>query len=246
MRNLLALPAREVNNSVLAIRRDLNHRKIILGLDRLDYTKGILERLAGFRALLEKEPSLRGEVTLLQLVVPSRESIPQYQGLRDSIERSVSQINAEFGMPGWNPVSYWHRCIPRSELLALYRAADVALITPIRDGMNLVAKEFCACRVDNNGALVLSEFAGAANELREGALLVNPYDTDGIAEALWRALRMSTSEQRFRMQKMRGVIAKADVFAWCRAIWRETGFIGLPREVTPDSISQLQATARAV
>jgi trehalose 6-phosphate synthase len=199
------------------IRDGLPGTKIILGLDRLDYTKGIPERLVAFKTLLETNPAWRGRVSLVQIVVPSREDIPEYMLLKQRIEGLVSHINGEFSTPGWVPVHYFHRCIPRQELIAFYRAADVALVAPLKDGMNLVAKEFCACRTDNRGVLILSEFAGAAEELQAGALLVNPHHTDDVAATLAAALAMDESEQQLRMKAMRAHIQSRDVFHWCRS-----------------------------
>jgi alpha,alpha-trehalose-phosphate synthase [UDP-forming] len=200
------------------IRQSLAGKRLILGVDRLDFTKGIPERLIAFRTLLEQRPDLHERVTLVQLVVPSREQINGYRDCKASVERLVSQINGEFGKPGWSPVSYLHRHVSCDELLAMYSAADVALITPLKDGMNLVAKEFCAVRNDEQGVLVLSEFAGAAAELNSGALLVNPYDAEGVASALRQALLMPEEEQRNRMRKMRRVIQCNNVFQWCKSI----------------------------
>jgi alpha,alpha-trehalose-phosphate synthase [UDP-forming] len=198
------------------VRRDFCDRKLILGIDRLDYTKGIPERLIAFRTLLEQRPELRGQVALVQVTVPSREQIPKYQECKIAVERLVSEINGEYGGPGWSPVTYIHRSVPYHHLLSLYRAAHVALVTPLKDGMNLVAKEFCASRSDEQGVLVLSEFAGAAVELSRGALLVNPYDFEGVAAALHEALRMPEFDQRVRMQAMRRMVQANDVFRWCR------------------------------
>jgi alpha,alpha-trehalose-phosphate synthase [UDP-forming] len=215
----LAGQALDANVGVRAeqIQRSLDGNRIILGVDRLDYTKGIPERLLAFRKLLEYYPDTHGHVTMVQVVVPSREEIPNYQQLKLSIEHLVSQINGEFGRPGWTPVLYLHRCLDLPELVAYYRAAHVALVTPLKDGMNLVAKEFCAARVDGGGVLVLSEFAGAASELNCGALMVNPYDVEGVSSALHWALHMNGREQRQRMQQMREVIQQHDVFRWCKA-----------------------------
>lgn len=203
------------------IRRQVKGEQIILGVDRLDYTKGIPERLLAFRKLVARHPDLHGHVTLVQVVVPSREDIPSYKELKLTIERLVSEINGEYGMPGWVPVVYLHRCLSRPELVAFYRAANTALITSLKDGMNLVAKEFCASHVDEDGILVLSEFAGAAKELKCGALLVNPYDTEGVASALYRAFSMSRPEQRVRMQRMRRLIQRHNVFRWFAAFCAE-------------------------
>jgi alpha,alpha-trehalose-phosphate synthase [UDP-forming] len=188
--------------------------RIILGVDRLDYTKGIPERLAAFQTLLECNPDLLGRVTMLQVVIPSRETIPDYRRLQLRIEALVNKINREYGRPGWVPIDYRYGSLERSELLALYRAADVALVTPLRDGMNLVAKEFCASRVDDSGVLVLSKLAGAAEELNGGALLVDPHDVESIADVLMRALQMDKRQQRLRMESMRACIHEHDVFRW--------------------------------
>jgi trehalose 6-phosphate synthase len=200
------------------IRESLAGKRLILGVDRLDFTKGIPERLIAFRTLLEQRPELHERVTLVQLVVPSREEITGYRDCKARVERLVSQINGEFGKPGWSPVSYLHRHVPCDELLAMYSAADVALVTPLKDGMNLVAKEFCAARNDERGVLVLSEFAGAAAELKCGALLVNPYDAEGVASALRQALLMPQDEERNRMRKMRRIIQSSNVFQWSKSI----------------------------
>jgi trehalose 6-phosphate synthase len=208
----------QIELRVQEIRRKLGDQLLVLGVDRLDFTKGISQRLAAFRTLLGNKPELRGRVTLVQLIVPSREQITAYRECRTEVEKLISQINGEFGRPMWSPVNYLHRHVSRDELLALYCAADVALVTPLKDGMNLVAKEFCAARNDERGVLVLSEFAGAAAELNSGALLVNPYDAEGLAAALQRALDMPQEEQRTRMRKLRHVVRSNDVFAWCRSI----------------------------
>ena len=186
----------------------------ILGIDRLDYTKGIPERLKAFALFLRRHPELHRRTSLIQIVVPSRESIPGYQVLKAEIERLVAQVNGEFAEPGWVPVNYIHRSLPRTELLALYRTSRVAFITPLKDGMNLVAKEYCACRHDNDGVLILSEFAGAATELKQGSLLVNPYDQSAVANALAEAVLMDAGEQRRRMTRMRNQVRKADLAAW--------------------------------
>ena len=148
------------------IKAGLNGARILLGVDRLDYTKGIPERLTSFHALLARNPDLCGKVTLLQCVTPSREHVREYGDLKLRIETLVSKINGEYGTPGWTPVRYFYRSMTRNDLLSYYRAADVAVVTPLKDGMNLVSKEFCASRVDSQGVLVLSEFAGAADELK--------------------------------------------------------------------------------
>jgi trehalose 6-phosphate synthase len=193
---------------------DLQGRRVLLGVDRLDYTKGILERMAAFRHLLAQHSEVHGKVALVQVVVPSREDIPEYGELKAQIQRSVSEINGQFGEPGWVPIHYIHRSLDRAELLAYYRAADVALVTPLRDGMNLVSKEYCASRVNNDGVLILSEFAGSASQLSRGALLVNPYHTRAVADAILTALKMPIAKQRRRMRKMRERVRSENIFHW--------------------------------
>jgi len=188
--------------------------QIILGVDRMDYTKGIPEKLRAFRNALERFDELRGRVALVQIVVPSREDIPEYQALRNEVEGLVGEINGKFTQPAWIPVHYMFRSLERSELLAYYRAADIALITSLKDGMNLVAKEYCASRVDKSGVLILSEFTGAANQFRRDSLLVNPYDIVGVADTIYRAYTMSAEERQWRMRGLRKSVARRDIFWW--------------------------------
>jgi trehalose 6-phosphate synthase/phosphatase len=204
----------EVEERTLQLKKSLIEVKTILGIDRMDYTKGILERIKAFSTFLRKYPEFRRRTSLIQIAVPSRESIPGYQQLKEDIERIITQVNGEFGEPGWVPINYMYRAIGRTELLALYRVADVALVTPLKDGMNLIAKEYCAARTDKQGVLVLSEFAGAAAELRNGAILVNPYDELGLAEAMHVALTMAKFEQRRRMLRLRAQVRRSDLHRW--------------------------------
>lgn len=206
--------SKPVTERAAEIRSQLNGVRIALGVDRLDYTKGIPERLRAFATLLRDYPATRGRISLYQIVVPSRETITGYRNLMHEIERLVTHINGEQSQPGWVPIHYVHRSLPREELLAHYRAASMALVTPLKDGMNLVAKEYCAARTDNDGVLILSEFAGAAPELSRGALLVNPYDELGVAAAIARALAMDPAEQRRRMLRMRTWIRRHDILRW--------------------------------
>jgi trehalose 6-phosphate synthase len=213
---------REVILGTQNIRHCLGACHVVLGVDRLDYTKGIPEKLRAFRSLLKNCPELRGEITLVQIVVPSREDIPRYQELKRQVELLVSEINGQFGEPGWTPVHYLHRHLSRADLIAYYCAAGIALITPLKDGMNLVAKEFCASRVKGDGLLILSEFAGAASELRSGALLVNPYDTEAVAAAIYEAVHMDDAGVRERMRRMRRQLRTHNVYRWCaRALSRD-------------------------
>ncbi len=188
-------------------------RRIILGVDRLDYTKGIRHRLKAFDELLRDGEIAAGDVTLVQVASPSRERVEAYRLLRDEIEITVSRINGDYGTIGHAPVVYLHRGFPHEEMAALYLAADVLAVTSLRDGMNLVAKEYVACRFDERGALLLSEFTGAADELRR-AVLVNPHDIDGIKARMLDALRMPEREQAQRMRSMRRTVFRQDVARW--------------------------------
>jgi len=194
-------------------------RKIILGVDRLDYTKGIDLRVKAFGELLSTGHGTISDMVLVQVAVPSRERIEEYQELRSTVEELVGQINGRFGEVGVAPVHYLRRNMPFEELIAMYRAADVMLVTPYCDGMNLVAKEYVATRFDLSGMLVLSEFAGAAPELHN-ALLVNPHDVDGLAEAMGRALTMPPKEARKRMRSMRRVVRHHTVHDWASSFMK--------------------------
>jgi len=204
--------------SVLAradeIRGELGHPKtVILGVDRLDYTKGIEHRLRAYRELLAEGQLSTPDAVLVQVATPSRERVEQYIRLRENVEREVGHINGEFGRVGAPAVHYLHQSHSREELAALYRAADVLAVTPLRDGMNLVAKEYVAARSDLGGALVLSEFAGAARELRQ-AHLCNPHDINSIKEAIVRAVTADRGEAVRRMQAMRKQVRTHDVRRW--------------------------------
>jgi trehalose 6-phosphate synthase/phosphatase len=196
------------------IHQKLPNMQIILGVDRLDYTKGIPLRLKAFRNALLRYPELQEKVVLIQVAVPSRSEISKYQELKSEIERLVGDINGQFTRSGWVPIHYICRNLGREELLAYYRTAEIALVTPLKDGMNLVAKEYCAANIDAKGVLILSEFAGAAAQLHKGSLLVNPYDLDGVADAIHRAFGMDELEREARMRRMRQLIKRRDIFAW--------------------------------
>lgn len=207
--------APEVDAKARELHALLPRRKLVLGIDRLDYTKGITLRLKAFHDLLERFPGMRGRVSLIQVVVPSREDIPQYHRMKTEIEQLVGRINGAFARPGgWVPVWYEYRSLSRLELLAYYRAADIALLTPLKDGMNLVAKEYCACSIEEDCVLILSEAAGAAEQLGRYALLVNPHDFQGVAAAIKTAHEMPYHERIRRMRAMRRSIRTHDVFRW--------------------------------
>ncbi|MCP5041129.1 MAG: bifunctional alpha,alpha-trehalose-phosphate synthase (UDP-forming)/trehalose-phosphatase, partial [bacterium] len=187
--------------------------RIVLGLDRLDYTKGIPERIRSFERLLELHPEHREQVTLLQLAVPSRSQVADYRDLKREIDELVGRVNGRFASSNWSPIRYLFRSFDSDELAALYRHADVALVTPLRDGMNLVAKEFVASQVAEPGVLILSRMAGAAETMRE-ALLVNPYNIDETAEAIHRAITMDESERSSRLAALRKRERHHDVSHW--------------------------------
>ncbi|HWJ81465.1 MAG TPA: trehalose-6-phosphate synthase [Nocardioides sp.] len=210
-----------VTERAKAIREALgNPRKIFLGIDRLDYTKGIYARLRAFGELIRDGHFDVEDAVFVQVAVPSREQVEQYRILRDEIDRLVGRLNGDLGRIGRPAISYLHTSYPREEMAALYRAADIMVVTPYRDGMNLVAKEYVACRVEEDGALVLSEFAGAADELRQ-AWLVNPYDINGMKAALLDAYAAEPKELTRRMRAMRKQITQHDVKAWASSFMTE-------------------------
>lgn len=199
-----------------SIKRRYIKQRIILSIDRLDYSKGIPQRLEAYRLLLEEYPEYRGNVVLQMVAVPSRTGVEAYQNLRDQIERTVARINGIYGTADWAPISYQFQNRPFDEIVANYVAADVMLVTPIRDGMNLVAKEYVASKQDQRGVLVLSELAGAADELTD-AVLVNPSSARSVASALDEALKMLPSDQARRMKGMQERIRQYDVQTWAKA-----------------------------
>jgi trehalose 6-phosphate synthase len=211
----------EVRDRAAEIREALGEpTKVFLGIDRLDYTKGIYARLRAFAELLRDGELEVEDAVFVQVATPSREQVEEYRVLRDEIDRLVGRINGDLGEIGRPAIHYLHSSYPREEMAALYRAADVMVVTPYRDGMNLVAKEYVACRHDEDGALVLSEFAGAAAELRQ-AWQVNPYDLNGMKAALLQAYRAEPRDRQRRMRAMRRTVKQADVAAWARSFLDE-------------------------
>ena len=206
-----------------ALRAEMgNPDKVILGVDRLDYTKGIDIRLRAVDTLLQRAKDSDMRYEFVQVAVPSREGVPAYQTLRENIEGAVGRINGDFARPGWSPVHYLYRSLPLEELVTYYVAADVMLVTPLRDGMNLVAKEYVACRIHNDGVLVLSEFAGAAEQLGS-ALLVNPHDVDQVASTLEASVEMDPEEIRRRMVALKRTVKRGDVYRWATACLEALG-----------------------
>jgi trehalose 6-phosphate synthase len=193
-----------------------NPRLLLLGVDRLDYTKGIYDRLQAFGELLADEVVSVEDAVFVQVATPSRERVDEYRRLRDEIDRLVGRINGDYGRIGRPAISYLHSSYPRDEMAALFKAADIMVVTPLRDGMNLVAKEYVACRDTQDGALVLSEFAGAADELKQ-AFLVNPYDIDGMKQAIVDAMQAQPRELSRRMRAMRKTVKDHDVVGWAES-----------------------------
>jgi trehalose 6-phosphate synthase/phosphatase len=205
----------DVQAEAATIRSEAGGRQIVLGVDRLDYTKGIPRRLEAIEHLLGQQPELADSVRFIQVAVPSRGEVDSYQKFKRLVEEAVGRINGARSTIRSTPVHYVHRSVPERQLVALYCAADVMLVTPLRDGMNLVAKEFVATRVQDDGVLVLSEFAGAAAEL-DSALIVNPYDVESVAATIQRALTLPREERRARMTRLRQRVHEYDVHAWAR------------------------------
>ena len=203
----------DVGREVERIKAMMGNRQLVLGVDRLDYTKGIPERLTAFERLLRGSKGARARYALIQVMVPSRTDVKAYSDLKREVDRMVGDINGRYAETGRVPIHYLYRNLSQRALFAHYRAADVALVTPLRDGMNLVAHEYVAARTDDDGVLVLSEFAGAAKHLK-GAVLVNPYDAETTASAIQRALTMPPAEKKRRMRALRSEVMRLDVHRW--------------------------------
>ncbi len=228
----------EIIERAKEIRRELGNPKVVLlGVDRMDYTKGIRHRLKAYGELLEEGTLSTDDVTLVQIATPSRERLDQYQQIRTEVDLAVGRINGEFSGLGKQAIHYFHHPFPRNEMTAFYLAADVMLVTALRDGMNLVAKEYVACRTNDDGVLVLSEFAGAADQLTQ-ALMVNPHDIAGLKAAIKRAVTMPEASQRRRMLAMRRRLAKENVTAWSQAFLDELNELDEDKQATlsPESV----------
>src|SRR5580658_1328 len=234
----------DVSAEVARLRTELGGERMLLGVDRLDYTKGVNRRLLAFERLLEREPRLRTRVRLVQVAVPSRDDVQSYKQYQADVNESVGRINGAFGTVQWVPIHYIHRPLSERNLVALYRTADVMLITPLRDGMNLVAKEFVACRTEGDGALVLSEFAGAAAEMTE-ALIVNPYHVDALADSFQRALALPAEERSFRMRALRARVVSGDSYAWVKSFLDALDGVAAPKPTdTASNPDVLEALAK--
>jgi trehalose 6-phosphate synthase len=202
------------DSEVIRTSHGLEGRRFLIGVDRLDYSKGLEQRFRSYARLLEKYPETRGTVSYTQIAPPTRVGVRTYDDIRASLEQTSGEINGHYATFDWVPIKYINRGTNRKTLMGLFRLADVGLVTPIRDGMNLVAKEFVAAQDPQNpGMLVLSTLAGASYELKD-AVLVNPYDVDDVADGINRALTMSLDERRYRHSEMMTVLRKNDIVAW--------------------------------
>jgi trehalose 6-phosphate synthase/phosphatase len=226
-----ALASDEMEAELDRLEEERQGRQVILSVDRLDFTKGILERLLTYEEFLEKHPEWHEKVVLISLTVPSRTGVPEYQELKRQVDELVGRINGTYSQPDWSPVVYLYRSFPFDRLVALYRYADVALVTPLRDGMNLVAKEYLAARPEGTGVLVLSESAGAAEELGE-ALIVNPHDRAGMVAAIEEALRIPDDIQRSHNRVMQARLRRYDTSHWARDFLNQLKEV---RETRPES-----------
>ncbi len=223
---------------VLRLRESVRSRKLIMSVDRLDYSKGLVERFQAFERLLQNSPALQGNVTFMQIAPPTRSDLQTYQRIRQNLEGEAGRINGRFAQLDWTPIRYLNRKYDRNLLMAILRESDVGYVTPLRDGMNLVAKEYVAAQnPDNPGALVLSQFAGAADDL-PGALVVNPFDTGQMADALAQALSMPLAERKARHLDMMKSLREKDLSAW-----RES-FLQDLRNVRQKKIASSQTVAR--
>jgi trehalose 6-phosphate synthase/phosphatase len=214
----------EINLEKAKLEEQLRHNKLVFSVDRLDYTKGILNRLRGFEYFLDNYPQWIEKVVFNMVVIPSRENIPRYKDMKNEIEANVGRINGKFSNLSWRPIIYQYKSLPFHELVALYSLSDVGLITPLRDGMNLVAKEYVASQKEKKGMLILSEMAGASAELTE-ALIINPTDVEEMAESINKALEMPASEKQLKLEKMQQRIKEYNVFTWADDFFKQANEI---------------------
>jgi trehalose 6-phosphate synthase len=192
-------------------------RQIGVSVDRIDYTKGIPERLQALELLWTESPELRERFTVVLIATPSRSEVPAYRNLECEIVSSVLRVNERFGNDDWTPIVLIHHNVDAEQLAAVYRAADFCIVSSLQDGMNLVSKEFIACQIDERGTLILSRFAGAAEEI-DGAILINPFNREGVADGIRRALSVAPAERTQRMQRMRSQLRESTIFDWLTAI----------------------------
>jgi trehalose 6-phosphate synthase/phosphatase len=237
-------------NYVKRFKKTLGDQKLLITIDRLDYSKGIPNRIRVFERLLDEHPEYRGKVSMIMVVVPSRDQVKSYQALKEEIDTLVGHINSKFSTLNWVPIHYFYRSFPFNELSAFYSMSDIALVTPLRDGMNLVCKEFVASKTQKKGVLILSEMAGASKELVD-ALLVNPNDQEGVTNAIVEALSMDEEEQELRITSMQSSLKKYDIFQWVKVFMDRLKFVkekqtdleskALEKKVTTQMINEFKA-----
>lgn len=203
------------------IRQTLKSEIVALAVERLDYTKGILERMQAVELLLDKYPELRKRFSLIQIVAPSRINVPEYCRFKQLVDETIGRINGRFAELDWVPITYHYQSVPRRELTAYYQAADIAIVVPLRDGMNLVAKEYVGSQINHEKVIILSELAGVAEEFKDDAILVNPFDIEQIAGSIKQAINLGTAERNRRMQRLREKVRCRDLTWWLRQIFLE-------------------------
>ena len=205
----------ETNKILQNIRKASSDKRLILSVERLDYTKGIKERLFAVERFFEKYPEFRKKALFIQISAPSRTKIREYINFKNEIDELIGRINGKFAEELWSPINYIYKSLSHEKLTAYYSASDVFLVTPLRDGMNLTAKEYVVCKNDLNGVLILSEFAGCADEFKDFALMVNPYNTEMIADSIYTALNMDLKEKKEKISKLQKIVFENDVYKWC-------------------------------
>ncbi|NIG56186.1 bifunctional alpha,alpha-trehalose-phosphate synthase (UDP-forming)/trehalose-phosphatase [Chitinophaga sp. Cy-1792] len=239
----------EVQRLINELKETFKTEKMVLSIDRLDYSKGILQRLEAFEQLFQLYPEMISKVVLYMIVVPSRDTVPQYKQLREDIDRKVGHINARYRTLSWHPIQYFYRSFPVEMLSALYNFADICLVTPMRDGMNLVSKEYVASRNNNDGVLILSEMAGASKELID-AIIVNPNNISAITSAIVEAINMPLEEQTRRMKAMRQVVSKFNINHWVKLFMTRLQEVNvmqqnmLARRVSPETAMYIRQEYR--
>jgi trehalose 6-phosphate synthase/phosphatase len=238
--------SRKTQGIVREFRKQVEDQKLIITIDRLDYSKGIPQRIQAFAQLLKEHKELHGKVAMIMIVVPSRDKVQSYKELKQEIDLLVGRINSEYSTLTWVPVHYFYRSFPFEELSAFYSMSDIALVTPLRDGMNLVCKEFVASKTDQTGVLILSEMAGASKELQD-AVLVNPNDQQSVIDAIYNSLSMKPAEQKARMVSMQESLKKYDVFQWVKVFMDRLGHVKrkqeelISKDVDTKVISEIEA-----
>jgi len=199
------------------IKKSLKNIRIVLSVERLDYTKGLKERIRAIDYFFETYPEYKGKVIFLHIAVPSRSKIEEYITLKREIDEATGKINGKYSQEMWSPITYIYKSLSQEKLIAYYKVSDICLITSLRDGMNLIAKEYVSCKLDGNGVLILSKFAGAADEMKERSVTINPYDIEEIANKIKLALEFDEKEKVQNMRMLQEQVKQNDVFKWCKS-----------------------------